>query len=71
MAAVARLAASFGMLSLWLALLLMGWTAGGAVYLLLAGAVALFPWGELRGADPPGGGEPAAGPAHDGRSDPG
>ena len=66
MAAVARLAASFGMLSLWLALLLMGWTAGGAVYLLLAGAVVLFPWRLLRGVEPPGGGEPAPGPPHDG-----
>ena len=32
----------------WLALLFMGYAAGGAVHLLLAGALGLFPWGALR-----------------------
>jgi hypothetical protein len=45
---VARLAASFGLLSAWLVLLLLGWSAGGAVYLLLLAALALFPWRALR-----------------------
>lgn len=32
----------------WLALLFMGYAAGGAVHLLLAGALAIFPWKALR-----------------------
>ncbi|HEX6863074.1 MAG TPA: hypothetical protein VF414_09685 [Thermoanaerobaculia bacterium] len=32
----------------WLALLFMGYAAGGAVHLLLAGALGLFPWKALR-----------------------
>lgn len=31
----------------WLALLFMGYAAGGAVHLLLAGALGLFPWRDL------------------------
>ena len=47
---MARLALSFGLLSAWLALLLLGWSFGGAVYLLLVAALALFPWRLLRPA---------------------
>jgi len=36
-----------------MALLFLGVTGGGAVHLLLAGGLALFPWRELR-APPPG-----------------
>ena len=32
----------------WLALLFMGFAAGGAVHLMLAGALALFPWRTVR-----------------------
>lgn len=32
----------------WLALLFMGLAGGGAVHLLLAGALGLFPWRALR-----------------------
>ena len=32
----------------WLALLFVGYAAGGAVHLLLAGALGLFPWRALR-----------------------
>ena len=45
---MARLALSFGLLSAWLALLLLGWTAWGAVHLLLVASLALFPWRLLR-----------------------
>lgn len=31
-------------LSAWLVLLFTGWTAGGAVHLLFAASLALFPW---------------------------
>ena len=31
----------------WLALLFVGYAAGGAVHLLLAGALVLFPWKAL------------------------
>lgn len=44
-----RLALAFGLLSAWLVLLLLGWSAGGAVYLLLAAALGVFPWRALRG----------------------
>ncbi|MBZ0113101.1 MAG: hypothetical protein K8J08_11610 [Thermoanaerobaculia bacterium] len=47
--AVIRLAASFALLGLWLLLLFIGWTLGGAIHLLLAGALVLFPWREGRG----------------------
>jgi len=35
-------------LSAWLAGLFAGWLAHGALHLLLAGALALFPWRALR-----------------------
>lgn len=35
---------SAGLVSLWLLLLMIGWTLGGAVYLLLAVSLVLFPW---------------------------
>lgn len=47
---MARLALSFGLLSAWLALLLLGWSLGGAVYLLLVAGLAIFPWRLLRPA---------------------
>lgn len=39
-----RLLASAACLSAWLILLFSGFSLGGAVHLLLAGALALFPW---------------------------
>jgi hypothetical protein len=36
----------------WLALLFVGYAAGGAVHLLLAGALGLFPWRSLRESGP-------------------
>jgi hypothetical protein len=39
-----RLVLSAALLSSWLVLLFVGWTLGGAVHLLLAGSLALFPW---------------------------
>jgi hypothetical protein len=39
--------------SAWLFLLFAGFAAGGAVHLLLAGALALFPWRALRESEPP------------------
>jgi len=44
---VGRLALSVALLSAWLALLMLGWSAGGAVYLLLVAALAVFPWRAL------------------------
>ena len=46
-----RLLLSVGLVSAWLALLILGWSAGGAVYLLLVAGLAKFPWRELRGGD--------------------
>jgi len=43
-----RLVLSVAAISAWLALLVMGWSAGGAVYLLLVAGLALFPWRVLR-----------------------
>jgi len=43
-----RLIASAALLSSWLALLFVGWTFGGAVYLLLLASLALFPWKSLK-----------------------
>ena len=40
---------AFAALSAWLGLLLMGWTLGGAIHLLLVLAIVLFPWRRLRG----------------------
>jgi len=39
---------SSALLSAWLILLFTGWSFGGAVYLLLAASLALFPWRRLR-----------------------
>jgi hypothetical protein len=39
-----RAALSLLLFSSWLALLFAGFAAGGAVHLLLAGSLALFPW---------------------------
>ena len=38
-------------LSAWLALLLLGHVAGGAVHLLLLASLALFPWGSSSPTD--------------------
>jgi hypothetical protein len=43
-----RLLLASAALSAWLILLLTGWTLGGGVHLLLAGAVAAFPWRETK-----------------------
>lgn len=43
-----RLLLSAGLLSAWLVLLFSGWSFGGAVHLLLAATLAVFPWRELR-----------------------
>jgi hypothetical protein len=32
----------------WLVLLMIGWTLGGAIHLLLAAALVLFPWKQAR-----------------------
>lgn len=37
------------LLSTWLVLLMLGRSLGGAVYLLLAAALAIFPWRAIRG----------------------
>jgi len=42
-------AIAFGALSAWLGMLFIGWTLGGAIHLLLALALALFPWRRLGG----------------------
>lgn len=42
-----RAALAFALLSAWLVLLLSGVALGGAVYLLLAAALLLFPWRAL------------------------
>jgi hypothetical protein len=53
-AAVTRLAVSFALLGLWLLLLFLGWTLGGVIHLLFAGALVLFPWreGKVMEGDP-------------------
>jgi hypothetical protein len=43
-----RTAAALVLFTGWLALLLAGLAGGGAVHLLLAGSLALFPWRALR-----------------------
>ena len=43
-----RLAAALALFSAWLVLLLLGSPLGAAVYLLLAAALAVFPWRLLR-----------------------
>lgn len=39
-----RAALSVSALSAWLVLLFVGWVGGGAVHLLFAASLALFPW---------------------------
>lgn len=34
--------------STWMVCLLSGWAFGGAIHLVLAGGLAIFPWRELR-----------------------
>lgn len=46
-----RAALALAALSAWLVLLFVGWAAAGAVHLLLAAAVALFPWRPAVGRD--------------------
>lgn len=48
MSPLQRTFAAAGLFSGWLVCLLAGWTLGGVIYLALAGALALFPWRELR-----------------------
>jgi hypothetical protein len=43
-----RIAAALLLFTGWLALLFSGFAWGGAVHLLLAGGLALFPWRPLR-----------------------
>lgn len=43
-----RLLISATLVSTWLVLLFTGWAFGGAVYLLLAAALVVFPWTALR-----------------------
>ena len=47
-----RAALALAALSAWLVLLFIGWTATGAVHLLLASSVALFPWRTVMERDP-------------------
>ncbi|MDX1502706.1 MAG: hypothetical protein R3325_10125 [Thermoanaerobaculia bacterium] len=44
MSPASRTLLSAALLSAWLMLLFTGWTAGGAVHLLLLAALLLFPW---------------------------
>lgn len=46
-----RAALALAALAAWLVLLFSGWTIAGAVHLLLAAAVALFPWRAAVGRD--------------------
>ena len=43
-----RMLSSAVLLAAWMLLLFVGWTAGGAIHLLLIGSLAAFPWRELR-----------------------
>lgn len=45
---ISRTALSMAFFSAWLLLLFVGWAFGGAVHLLLAVALWLFPWKWLR-----------------------
>lgn len=58
-ASTLRLAGVGFAISLWMVLLFLGVTLGGAIHLLLAGGLAIFPWRELRPVDPD---EPGATP---------
>ena len=44
-----RAALAFGLVAAWLGLLLSGFAWGGAVHLLLGGALVAFPWRAARG----------------------
>jgi len=59
-----RAALSLASLSAWLVLLFSGWAAGGAVHLLFAASLALFPWRALRSGA--GDGPPGAAPGSEG-----
>jgi len=48
MSPMLRTAAALSLFTGWLALLFSGFAWGGAVHLLLAGGLALFPWRTLR-----------------------
>lgn len=48
MSSTLRTALALTLFTGWLALLFVGYAAGGAVHLLLAGALGLFPWKALR-----------------------
>ncbi|HET9226257.1 MAG TPA: hypothetical protein VFR31_06300 [Thermoanaerobaculia bacterium] len=48
MSTTVRAALSLLLFTGWLALLFMGFAAGGAVHLLLAGGLGLFPWRALK-----------------------
>ncbi len=48
-----RLVASAACLSAWLMLLFSGYSLGGAAHLLLAAALALFPWRAISAPDDP------------------
>ena len=45
---MARLTLSVALLSAWLILLMSGFALGGAIHLLLAASLVLFPWREAR-----------------------
>ncbi|HYG63088.1 MAG TPA: hypothetical protein VEL74_10945 [Thermoanaerobaculia bacterium] len=48
---LARAVLALVLFTAWLALLFAGFALGGAVHLLLAGSLALFPWRSLRRAE--------------------
>ena len=48
MSPLQRTFAAAVLFSVWMVCLLSGWALGGAIHLALAGALALFPWRELR-----------------------
>jgi hypothetical protein len=48
LAPLPRTALAFALLSTWLVALFAGFAGGGAVHLLLAGALFVFPWRALR-----------------------
>jgi len=48
-----RAALAVALLSAWLVLLFVGWIAAGAVHLLLAAALAAFPWRAAVASDGP------------------
>ena len=62
-----RAAVAFLLVSAWMALLFWGFALGGAVHLLLAGALAAFPWRAARALTPPTPSLPALQPPSPGR----